>query len=169
MDIETKIKDDMKALGCHSDLKMSLAYNLYIHLVDEKLMYDTEYCYNKDIDTLYIVARPNKNEKLNIYVPIPTYDEISVDYINKIQENICTVETGPTVNLAFIEGDYTTVIYTFTKGIVDRPPPDKVSYQRAREGRRNFIDNELKKSRNVILNDALNGGVVDDDDCHVLD
>ncbi|KAJ8708261.1 hypothetical protein PYW07_010386 [Mythimna separata] len=169
MDIEMKIKDDMKALGCNSDLKVSLAYNLYIHLVDDKLMYDTEYCYNKDIDTLYIVARPKKNEKLNIYVPIPTYDEISVDFINKIQENLCTVETGPTVNLAFIEYDFTTVIYTFTKGLVDRPPPDKVSQLRAREGRRNFIDNELRKSRNQILNDALNGGVVDDDDCQVLE
>ncbi|XP_026730981.1 uncharacterized protein LOC113496081 [Trichoplusia ni] len=169
MDIETKIKDDMKALGCNSELKISLAYYLYLHLVDDKLMYDTEYCYNKDIDTLYIVARPNRNDKLNIYVPIPTYDEISIDFINKIQENLCTVETGPTVNLAFIEGDFTTVIYTFTKGIVNRPPPDKVSQQRAKEGRRNFIDNELKKNRTGILNDALNGGVVDDDDCQVLD
>ncbi|XP_075986252.1 uncharacterized protein LOC142983229 [Anticarsia gemmatalis] len=169
MDIEAKIKSDMKALGCKSDLKISLAYNLYIHLVDEKLMYDTEYCYNKDIDTLYIVARPNKNDKLNIYVPIPTYDLISVSFINQVQENLCTVETGPTVNLAFIEGDFTTVIYTFTKGLVNRPPPHRVSQQRAKEGRRTFIDNELRKSRNEILNDALNGGVVDDDDCEVLD
>lgn len=165
MDIETKIKEDMKALGCNSDLKISLAYNLYIYLVDEKLMYDTEYCYNKDIDTLYIVARPNKGAKLNIYVPIPTYDHISIDFINQIQENLCTVETGPTVNLAFVEGDFTTVIYTFTKGMADRPPPERVAKQRTKDGRRSFIDNELRKNRSNILNDALNGGVVDDDDC----
>lgn len=169
MDIETKIKEDMKSLGCSSDLKISLAYNLYLHLVDEKLMYDTEYCYNKDIDTLYIVARPNKSGKLNIYVPIPTYDFISIDYINQIQENLCTVETGSTVNLAFIEGDFTTVIYTFTKGMVTRPSPSAITEQRAKEGRRSFIDNELRKNHNKILNDALNGGFVDDDDCQVLD
>ncbi|KAF9800788.1 hypothetical protein SFRURICE_001812 [Spodoptera frugiperda] len=169
MDIETKVKEDMKALGCKSDLKVSLAYQLYLHLVDQKLMYDTEYCYNRDIETLYVVARPRRNEKPNIYVPIPTHDEITVDFINKIQENLCTVETGPSVNLAFVEGDLSIVIYTFTKGLVERPPPDKVAQLRVRDGRRNFIDNELKKKRNNIVNDALNGGVVDDDDCQVLE
>lgn len=169
MDIETKIKEDMKSLGCESDMKISLAYQLYIHLVDEKLMYDTEYCYNKDIDTLYVVARSRKNEKLNIYVPIPTYDDISIDFINKMQENLCTVETGPSINLAFLEGDSTTVIYSFTKGLVNRPPAEKVAEQRAKEERRNFINNELRKQRSQILNDAFNGGIVDDDDCMVLD
>ncbi|KAL0860648.1 hypothetical protein ABMA27_009997 [Loxostege sticticalis] len=169
IDIEAKIKEDMKALGCESDMKITLAYHLYIHLVDEKLMYDTEYCYNKDIDTLYIVARPSKNEKINIYVPIPTYDDINLEFINKIQENLCTVETGPSINLAFIEGDSTTVIYTFTKGLVERPPPEKITEQRKKEERRSFINNELRKYRNDIMNDALNGGFVDDDDCQVLD
>ncbi|CAB3226208.1 unnamed protein product [Arctia plantaginis] len=168
MDIETKIKQDMKALGCKSDMKIALAYYLYMYLVDEKIMYDTEYCYNKDIDTLYVVARPNKQEKPNIYVPIPTQDMLSIDFINQIQENLCTVETGPTVNLAFIEGDFTTVIYTFTKGLVNREPTGTIGIQRAKYYR-SFIDNELQKCRNEILNAALDGGVVDDDDCEVLE
>ncbi|KAM3958029.1 uncharacterized protein ACR2FA_007982 [Aphomia sociella] len=169
MDVETKIKEDMKALGCNSELKIALAYHLYIHLVDEKLMHDTEYCYNKDIDTLYVVARPKRNDKLNIYVPIPTHDDISVDFINKMQENLCTVETGMSINLAFVEGDSTTVIYTFTKGLVERQPPEKVNEHRVKEERRSFINSELKKQRKDILNKALNGGIVDDDDCLVLD
>lgn len=169
MDIETKIKEDMKSLGCESFTKISLAYHLYIHLVDEKLMYDTEYCYNKDVDTLYIVARPSKSEKMNIYLPIPTSENISIDFINKMQENLCTVETGPTINLAFIEGDATTVIYTFTKGLVERQSSEKVTEHRRKEERRSFINSELKKNKNEILNNALNGGFVDDDDCQVLD
>lgn len=168
MDIETKIKEDMRSLGCDSNTKISLAYFLYIHLVDDKIMYDTEYCYNKDIDTLYIMARPSKNEIINIYVPVMTSDDISIDFINKLQENLCTVETGPRVNLAFIEGDSTTVIYTFSKDLVERPAVDKVTELKKREERRNFINSELKKNKNNILNAALNGGYVDDDDCEVL-
>ncbi|XP_013195102.1 uncharacterized protein LOC106138489 [Amyelois transitella] len=169
MDIETSIKQDMKSLGCDSDVKISLAYQLYIHLVDEKLMYDTEYCYNKDVDTLYVVARPRKNEKLNIYVPIRTYDDISVEFINKMQENLCTVESGHSINLAFIEGDSTIVIYSFTKGLVERPSSQKVTEYRKKEERRSYINSELMRHRSEILNDALNGGMVDDDDCQVLD
>ncbi|XP_053620066.1 uncharacterized protein LOC128680736 [Plodia interpunctella] len=169
MDVEIKIKEDMKSLGCESDMKISLAYQLYIHLVDEKLMYDTEYCYNKDVDTLYVVARPRKNEKLNIYVPIRTYDDISLDFINTMQENLCTVESGPSINLAFIEGDSTIVIYSFTKGLVERPSAEKISENRKKEERRSFINSELVRHRSEILHDALNGGVIDDDDCLVLD
>ncbi|XP_046972484.1 uncharacterized protein LOC124539230 [Vanessa cardui] len=169
MDVEVKIKEDMKKLGCKCDKKISLAYHLYIYLVDEKLMYDTEYCYNKDIDTLYVVARSIKNEKLNIYVPIPTSLDISIDFISILQENLCTVETGPSVNLAFIESDGSTVIYTFTKGIAERPSAEKTSQLRQKLERRTFINGELKENRSKILNDALNGGFVDDDDCQVLD
>lgn len=168
MDIENKIKEDMRSLGCDCNTKVSLAYFLYVHLVDKKLMYDTEYCYNKDIDTLYIMAKPNKNEKINIYVPVMTSDDISMDFINKLQENLCTVETGPSVNLAFIEGDSSTVIYTFTKSLVERPDVEKVIEQKRKEERRIFINSELKKNKNNILNNALNGGYVDDDDCEVL-
>ncbi|CAG9568763.1 unnamed protein product [Danaus chrysippus] len=168
MDVEVKIKDDMKKLGCKCDKKIVLAYHLYIHLVDEKLMYDTEYCYNKDIDTMYIVARPRKNEKLNIYVPVLTSEDINMDFISVLQENLCTVETGPSVNLAFIEGDFTIVIYTFTKGLAERRSPERTTQMRLKEEKRNFINTELKKNKNKILNDALNGGVVDDD-CVVLE
>ncbi|CAH0714785.1 unnamed protein product, partial [Brenthis ino] len=130
MDVEVKIKEDMKKLGCKCNKKIALAYHLYIYLVDEKLMYDTEYCYNKDIDTLYVVARPNKNEKINIYVPIPT----SFD------------------------------------GLAERQSAEKTSQIRQKEDRRSFINSELKKNESEILNDALNGGFVDDDDvCQVLD
>lgn len=168
MDIETKIKEDMRSLGCDSNTKISLAYFLYVHLLDESLMYDTEYCYNKDIDTLYIMARPSKNEKINIYVPLMTSEDISMDFVNKLQENLCTVETGPSVNLAFIEGDSSTVIYTFTKDLVERPAAEKVAEQKRKDERRIFITSELKKNKNNILNTALNGGYVDDDDCEVL-
>ncbi|XP_032522066.2 uncharacterized protein LOC116773674 [Danaus plexippus] len=168
MDVEVKIKDDMKKLGCKCDKKIVLAYHLYIHLVDEKLMYDTEYCYNKDIDTMYIVARPRKNEKLNIYVPVLTSEDINMDFISILQENLCTVETGPRVILAFIEADFTIVIYTFTKGLAERRSPERITQMRLKEEKRNFINTELKKNKNQILNDALNGGVVDDD-CEVLE
>ncbi|CAF4770928.1 unnamed protein product [Pieris macdunnoughi] len=117
MDVEAKIKEDMKALGCTSEQKISLALYLYVTLVDDRLMYDTEYCYNTDIDTLYIVARPNKLHKVNIYVPIPSSFDLSFDYI---------------------------------------------------EERRTFINGELKKHKESILNDALNGGFVDDDDCEIV-
>ncbi|XP_045762349.1 uncharacterized protein LOC123865391 [Maniola jurtina] len=169
MDVEVKIKEDMKKLGCKCEKKISLAYFLYIYLVDQKLMYDTEYCYNKDIDTLYVVAKPNRNDKLNIYVPVPTNQDVSMDLINVLQENLCTVETGPSINLAFIESDFTTVIYTFTKGLAERPSADATSLMRQKEERRSFINSELKKNKSAILNEALNGGVVDDDDCQVLE
>lgn len=168
MDVESKIKEDMKKLGCCSDMKIALAYHLYIHLVDEKLMYDTEYCYNKDIDTLYVVARPNKDDKMNIYVPIRTQDDVTIELINKLQENLCTVETGPTINLAFIEGDFTTVFYTFTSGIVEKSAPEKIAQQRAKTEKRNFINNELRKSKKEILNNAFNGGFVEEDDCEFV-
>ncbi|CAH2098015.1 unnamed protein product [Euphydryas editha] len=169
MDVEVKIKEDMKKLGCKCDKKIVLAYHLYIYLVDEKLMYDTEYCYNKDIDTLYVVAKPSKHEKLNIYVPIPTSVNVSIDFISILQENLCTVETGPSINLAFIEHDFTIVIYTFTKGIAERQPAERLAQIRQKTERRTFINSELKKNQSQILNDALNGGFVEDDDCQVLD
>ncbi|KAI8423897.1 hypothetical protein MSG28_012895 [Choristoneura fumiferana] len=165
MDVESKIKEDMRSLGCNSEVKISLACFLYMHLVDKKLMYDTEYCYNEDVDTLYVVARRSKSEKMNIYVPIPTFEDVNMDFIGKLQENLCTIETGPSINLAFIDGDSSTVIYTFTKGLVERPTPEKVTERRTREERRIFIDNELRKNKNDIMNNALNGGFVDDDDC----
>lgn len=169
MEIEVKIKEDMKKLGCKCEKKISLAYFLYIYLVDQKLMYDTEYCYNKDVDTLYVVAKPNKNEKLNIYVPLPTSQDVSMEFINVLQENLCTVETGPSINLAFIESDFTTVIYTFTKGLAERPSAEKTAQARQTEERRSFINSELHKNRTEILNQAMNGGAVDDDDCQVLE
>lgn len=169
MDLEAKIKEDMASLGCSSKTKISLAYHLYIHLVDEKLMYDTEYCYNKDIDTLYVVARPAKGGKMNIYVPTLSSNEISLELISHLQDNLCTVETGPTVNLAFVEGDSTTVIYSFTKGLVDLQAPEAQLRRRTRDERRKFIDSELRKNREDILNKAFNGGVVDDNDCQIVD
>lgn len=169
MEIEVKIKEDMKKLGCKCEKKISLAYFLYIYLVVQKLMYDTEYCYNKDVDTLYVVAKPNKNEKLNIYVPLPTSQDVSMEFINVLQENLCTVETGPSINLAFIESDFTTVIYTFTKGLAERPSAEKTAQARQTEERRSFINSELHKNRTEILNQAMNGGAVDDDDCQVLE
>ncbi|KAG6454215.1 hypothetical protein O3G_MSEX008561 [Manduca sexta] len=169
MDVEEKIKGDMRSLGCNCEMKISLAYFLYIYLVDEKPMYDTEYCYNKDINTLYVVARPSKNQKLNIYVPVPTFQEITMDFISKLQENLCTVETGHAINLAFIDSDFTTVIYTFSKGISKRLPQEQINQNRRKEERRTFINNELKKSHKNITNDALNGGFVDDDDCQVVE
>lgn len=169
VDVEVKIKEDMKKLGCNCDKKIVLAYYLYIYLVDQKLMYDTEYCYNKDVDTLYVVARPRKHEKLNIYVPIPTSVDVSMDLISVLQENLCTVETGPSVNLAFIEQDLTIVIYTFTKGIAERRPAEAIEQVRQRAQRRIYINSELKKNQSQILNDTLNGGFVEDDDCQILD
>lgn len=82
---------------------------------------------------------------------------------------MCTIETGPSINLAFIDGDSSTVIYTFTKGLVERPAPEKVTEHRTREEQRLFIDNELRKNKNDIMNNALNGGFVDDDDCQVVE
>lgn len=167
MEVESKIKQDMKGLGCQSEMKIALAYHLYIYLVDKKKMYDTEYCYNKDIDKVYIVARPSKTSKPNIYVPIAAQDTISMDYINEIQEHLCTVETGPTVNLAFIDGDFTTVIYTFTKEFVNKEPIGVSEIQRAKYYR-SFIDKELQKCRTEILNTAFHGGVVDNDGCEPM-
>ncbi|XP_045506933.1 uncharacterized protein LOC123703095 [Colias croceus] len=169
MDVEVKIKEDMKALGCINEEKISLAYHLYIYLVDERLMYDTEYCYNKDIDTLYIVARPNKLHKINIYVPIPCSFDLSFTYIGMLQENLCTVETGPAINLAFIEEDFTVNIYTITKRLETRQSEEKTAQLRMKEDKRTFINSELKKNRENILKDALDGGVVDDDDCQIID
>ncbi|KOB69785.1 tRNA-splicing endonuclease subunit Sen15 [Operophtera brumata] len=130
MDIETKIKQDMRKLGCQSRQKISLAFHLYLYLVDEKLMYDTEYCYNKDIDTLYV-------------------------------ENLCTIETGPTVNLAFIDGDLSTTVYTFTKDMCQRQPAEAAKLHTVNKERRSYINNELYKKRDEILDNALNGGQVD--------
>ncbi|CAK1547857.1 unnamed protein product [Leptosia nina] len=169
MDVEEKIREDMKLLGCCNEQKISLAFHLYVNLVDEQLMYDTEYCYNKDVDTLYIVARPDKSHKMNIYVPIPSSFELSFDYINKLQDNLCTVETGPSINLAILEEDFTLVIYSLTKGIQSRPSEEKTAEFKMKEERRTFINSELKKNRDSILNDALNGGFVDDDDCQIID
>lgn len=169
MEVELKIKEDMKKLGCSCDKKIALAYHLYIYLVDGKLMYDTEYCYNKDINLLYVVARPTKTEKINIYIPTPTCFDVSMKFVNMLQENLCTVETGPSITLAFVESDFTIVLYTFTKGLAERLSSEKVSQVRQKEERRSFINSELKKKNNEILNDAFNGGFVDDDTCQVLD
>lgn len=170
MDVENKIKEEMASLGCKSKQKINLAYHLYIYLIDVKLMYDVEYCYNKDIDTLYVVARPSKNQKLNIYIPFLTAEDVTMQLIDLLQENLCTIETGPVVNLAFIEGDSTTVIYSFTKGLIDIQSPEGLTRRKTREERRNFIDSELRKNREQILKDAMDGGLIDDDDdCQVLD
>lgn len=163
MDVETKIREDMRKLGCTSEMQITLAYHLYIYLVDHKLMYDTEYCFNSDINVLYVVARPGKEKKLNIYVPTPTQQNLSMENINILQENLCTVETGPTVNLAFIESDFTIVIYTFTKDIVGRQSPDALNALKKDQEKHRFINFELRRQRNQIWNDALNGGNVDDD------
>lgn len=169
MDVEFKIKNDMESLGCQSKRKVALAYHLYLYLIDVKLMYDVEYCYNKDVDTLYVVARPNKNEKLNIYIPFPTSDDVTMELIETLQENLCTVETGPSINLAFIEGDFSTVIYNFTRGLIDLKSSEGLTHRRNREERRSFIDKELKMKKEQILKDALDGGVVDDDDDQIIE
>lgn len=169
MDVEVKIKEEMRLLGCYSEQKISLAFHLYVTLVDERLMYDTEYCYNTDVDTLYIVARPNKLHKMNIYVPVPSSFDLSFNYIGKLQENLCTVETGPSINLAILEEDFTMNIYTFTKNLEPRQSEEKISQLKMKEERRSFINGELKKNKESILNDALNGGFVDDDDCEIMD
>ncbi|XP_041971801.1 uncharacterized protein LOC121727841 [Aricia agestis] len=168
MELEAKIKEDMKSFGCNCPKKIAMAYHLYINLVDEKLMYDTEYCYNKDIDTLYVVARPNKNERLNIYVPVPTDSDVDVSYIGRLQENLCTVETGSSITLAFFESDFTIVMYTFTKGLALRQSAVLSNQLKMKLERRSFINSELKKNRRDILNDALNGGAVEDDDCEIV-
>ncbi|GBP53182.1 hypothetical protein EVAR_28525_1 [Eumeta japonica] len=168
MDGESKIKEDMMSLGCQSKLKIALAYQLYMYLIDVKLMYDVEYCYNQDIDILYIVAKPSKNEKMNIYVPVLTSEEVSMNQIETLQENLCTIESGPSINLAFIEGDTTTVIYTFTRDLVHPQADDGLLNRKTREQRRSFIDGELRKNRSQILQQTLDGGVVDDD-CQIIE
>lgn len=163
MDVEAKIKEDMMSLGCQSREKILLAYHLYVYLIDTKLMYDTEYFYNNDLDTLYMIAKPSKNQKPNIYVPLPTTDEVTIEKIVQLQKHLCTDETGSVVNLAFIEGDLNTVIYSFNSGLVDLYTPEGASKRKTREERRNFIDSELKRNKKQILENTSSEAQSDDE------
>lgn len=160
--MDLKITNHLKSLGCKSNISIALAYQVYVELFEVKLMYNVDFAYSKDLDLIYLTAKPTKKANTQIFIPQSTSQTINMKIISEYQNKLCDKDKEQTVTIACVESDSTVVLYTFTKGLIDVQDPEYLTRHRTREERKNFLENEIRKNKFSILLEAHNQSVIED-------
>ncbi|XP_062553024.1 uncharacterized protein LOC134218153 [Armigeres subalbatus] len=120
------ILTDIRQLGCSNEARSSAAYRLYLHLCEERHLWDVHYHYSKKLDVIYLTARKQQDSPPNIYIPVPTFEDITMGDIARYQTEL-TPESGTDKNhsviIAFCDPSSTVLLYNMTNTI--RPLHDK--------------------------------------------
>ncbi|XP_055619590.1 uncharacterized protein LOC129764493 isoform X2 [Toxorhynchites rutilus septentrionalis] len=81
-------KIDIRRLGRCSELEYSLAYRVYIHLCEERHLWDVQYRFSEALKKIYLKARKRKDSPEEIYIPVLSSEDLPLATISRCQQEL---------------------------------------------------------------------------------
>ncbi|XP_053684890.1 uncharacterized protein LOC128734629 [Sabethes cyaneus] len=131
------ILNEMRQLGCRNEVHCAAAYRLYLHLCEERCLWDVQYHYSAELDVIYITARKQKNAPTaDVYIPVASFEGLAMDSVERYQtvlaakprpldENKESCESPCSIVLGFCDPSSTVLLYRMTnliKPITEKAP-----------------------------------------------
>ncbi|KAG7187641.1 hypothetical protein KM043_016700 [Ampulex compressa] len=129
-------------LGCKDPVKISTAFYVYIELCEVKRFWDVKYKYNESLDLLFFEVKQRRQSELEIYVPWPTIYNITLDLIEKIQQEL-KIER---ITFVFKSEDTSSVSYRVSAGLVKPLAPEVTKRLREKEEKRMCLEKEIRRN-----------------------
>ncbi|XP_062710350.1 uncharacterized protein LOC109408743 [Aedes albopictus] len=135
-----KILKEIRQLGCENEAQCSAAYRLYIHLCEERHLWDVQYYYSKQLNLIYLTARKQQDSSPEVYIPVPTFEGVSMTDIDRYQTELTTSGgsdgSATSVIIAFCDPSSSVLLYKLTntvKPLEEKPlSKNKMAKQRAK-------------------------------------
>uniref|UniRef100_A0A8D8G7T3 (northern house mosquito) hypothetical protein n=1 Tax=Culex pipiens TaxID=7175 RepID=A0A8D8G7T3_CULPI len=83
-----KILNEIRQLGCTDEALCAATYRTYLHLCEDRSMWDVQYNYSSQLNTLYLTARKQQASPEDLYIPVPSFDSIHLERIEKLQAEL---------------------------------------------------------------------------------
>ncbi|XP_039444479.1 uncharacterized protein LOC120424429 [Culex pipiens pallens] len=83
-----KILNEIRQLGCTDEALCAATYRTYLHLCEDRSMWDVQYNYSSPLNTLYLKARKQQDSPEDVYIPVPSFDSIPLERIEKLQAEL---------------------------------------------------------------------------------
>ncbi|XP_065093079.1 uncharacterized protein LOC135713773 [Ochlerotatus camptorhynchus] len=133
------ILKEIRQLGCTNEGLCAAAYRLYIHLCEERHLWDVRYHYQKDMDIVYLTARKQKEDSAeDVYIPVLSFQDVPMADVERYQNELTTgtdKHGNRSVILAFCDPSSAVLLYKMTnaiKPLEDKPlSKNKLAKQRA--------------------------------------
>lgn len=140
------IISDILSKGCRDQKTAAMTCQVYQEFIENKKYHNVTYKYNERLNTTYITAKCTKSSPECVFVPISSFDNISLDTMGKYIE----IEESKTVYLAILSPDSTLVCYRLSDGLM---LPSVL--KETKHDRRQVLDSELNKRRDDIKSAAM--------------
>ncbi|XP_038117687.1 uncharacterized protein LOC6031152 [Culex quinquefasciatus] len=83
-----KILNEIRQLGCTDEALCAVTYRTYLHLCEDRSMWDVQYNFSSQLNTLYLKARKQQDSPEDVYIPVPSFDSIPLERIEKLQAEL---------------------------------------------------------------------------------
>ncbi|XP_011494848.1 PREDICTED: tRNA-splicing endonuclease subunit Sen15-like [Ceratosolen solmsi marchali] len=146
---------NMSQLGCNDQIKLTTAFYVYMELCEVKRYWDVEYKYCNTLQLFYLEAKKYKKANIDIFIPWPAMNNITLDIIYSIQHKL---ETNK-FTFVFKEGDTTSVYYSVCTGIIKPITPNETIILKQKENKKFELEKEINRNianlyeRALLLND----------------
>ncbi|XP_055528670.1 uncharacterized protein LOC129720855 [Wyeomyia smithii] len=117
------ILQDMRRLGCSRETHCATAYRLYLHLCEERCLWDVQYHYSQELDVIYLTARKQKDPSsaTDIYIPMASFEDLPMDDVERYQmvlgESNKEVSCPSSIVFGFCDPSSTVLLYRMTNTI----------------------------------------------------
>uniref|UniRef100_A0A8D8NS31 (northern house mosquito) hypothetical protein n=1 Tax=Culex pipiens TaxID=7175 RepID=A0A8D8NS31_CULPI len=83
-----KSLNEIRQLGCTDEALCAATYRTYLHLCEDRSMWDVQYNFSSQLNTLYLTARKQQTSPEDVYIPVPSFDSIPLERIEKLQTEL---------------------------------------------------------------------------------
>ncbi|XP_058833867.1 uncharacterized protein LOC131691470 [Topomyia yanbarensis] len=121
-----KILHEIRNLGCDNECLCAAAYRLYLHLCEDRYLWNVQYHYSQKLDLIYLTARKQKDSPSeDVYIPVASFDELPMTSIERYQAELAHPDKNGNrcIVLAFCDPSSSVLLYRMTNAIV--PLSDK--------------------------------------------
>ncbi|XP_071050602.1 uncharacterized protein [Onthophagus taurus] len=138
-------------MGCKTRKEAAITSHVFLELCEVKKYWDVEYHFNEILSSMYITAKKTKSSKTLTFIPISSFDGISIEEMKKY---LILDQEHKSVHLAIVDSDLTSVYYQITDGIGD-PTPE--SQEESIKDRRMKLDGDLRSNKKILEEAAMYG------------
>lgn len=138
------VLDKIKSLGCHSTLKIMLAFETYEELTRIEKLKQLTCQFSVSLDLIYIVG--NKDGVPITYVPILSSFELSPLWIQNVQNEL-SLNNPKSIVLIIRDADSNLVRYTLTQDLV---LPSEYSNRQSKSSAIQSSLQTKKRKRNIV-------------------
>nr|XP_023021764.1 uncharacterized protein LOC111510123 [Leptinotarsa decemlineata] len=141
------IEEFMKYVGKQEAV---ITLQVYLELCEVKRYYDVNYYHNTEINKVVLTAKKTKNGPISAFIPTTVYKNLNFLTLQKF------ITTNPfdIVYLVIVHSDSTCVYYQISNGLVE---PTETTAKHLRENKREALDSDLRKNRELLEQAALMG------------